>query len=216
MKHLGLVTLIAISCIFYSLNEFTSEKIFATVDKPSTSLRQGDIIFQTSGSGQSYAIQLATNSKYSHCGLVEIVNGSEYVFEAVQPVKLTPLKDWVKNGNNGHYVVKRLKDTTKLTKSSVKILREEAKLQKGKNYDIYFDWSDYKMYCSELVWKLYKRAFGVEVGELQELKEFDLTNPIVKAKLKERYGNAVPLNEKVIFPAAIFNSDLLHTLVSIN
>ncbi|MES2797692.1 MAG: hypothetical protein V4683_17115 [Bacteroidota bacterium] len=33
-------------------------------------IKNGDLIFQTSLSGQSKAIQLATNSKYSHCGLI--------------------------------------------------------------------------------------------------------------------------------------------------
>jgi hypothetical protein len=34
----------------------------------------------------------------------------------------------------------------------------------------------------------------------------------VRAKLKARYGNAIPINEPVIAPAAIFNSPLLETV----
>ena len=33
-------------------------------------IKNGDIIFQTSKSSQSKAIQLATNSKYSHMGII--------------------------------------------------------------------------------------------------------------------------------------------------
>ena len=33
-------------------------------------LRNGDLIFQTSQSAQSRAIQLATHSAYSHCGIL--------------------------------------------------------------------------------------------------------------------------------------------------
>src|SRR5437016_1986874 len=33
-------------------------------------IRTGDIIFQTSLSSQSKAIQLATHSEYSHCGII--------------------------------------------------------------------------------------------------------------------------------------------------
>jgi hypothetical protein len=72
----------------------------------STELQNGDIIFQTSKSGQSKAIQLATGSKYSHMGIVYKQGNDFFVYEAVQPVKLTPLKDWIKRGENGHYVVK--------------------------------------------------------------------------------------------------------------
>ena len=56
-------------------------------------IKNGDLIFQTSLSSQSQAIQLATNSKYSHCGIVYIENGQFYVFEAIQPVKTTPLDE---------------------------------------------------------------------------------------------------------------------------
>jgi uncharacterized protein YycO len=72
-----------------------------------------------------------------------------------------------------------------------------------------FGWSDEKIYCSELVWKIYKRGADVEIGKLQQLSDFDLSSDIVKAKLKERYGDNIPMNETVISPAAIFESQLL-------
>ena len=53
-------------------------------------IKNGDLIFQTSLSGQSKAIQLATKSKYSHCGLIFKDGNDFFVFEALQPVKHTP------------------------------------------------------------------------------------------------------------------------------
>jgi hypothetical protein len=35
---------------------------------------------------------------------------------------------------------------------------------------------------------------------------------MVQAKMKERYGNHIPLDEQVISPAAMFNSDKLITV----
>jgi hypothetical protein len=54
---------------------------------------------------------------------------------------------------------------------------------------------------------------GIEIGNLQELREFDLTSDIVKNKMKERYGDKIPLNEKVISPSSMFESDKLMTVV---
>ena len=71
-------------------------------------LRDGDLIFQTSLSGQSRAIQEATGSKYSHCGIIYRDGCDYFVYEAVQPVKSTPLAQWIARGKGGHYVVKRL------------------------------------------------------------------------------------------------------------
>ena len=170
----------------------------------------GDIVFHTSLSTQSKAVQAATKSRYSHMGIVLLRDGRPYVFEAVQPVKYTPLQQWLDRGKDRRYVIKRLKSP--MAEASIKKLYQDSKRYEGKPYDLTFEWSDSKIYCSELVWKLYKSAGGIELAPLAKLGDFDLSNPSVKSKLKERYGNKIPVNEPVIAPVAIFNSGLLETV----
>jgi hypothetical protein len=88
------------------------------------SLRDGDIIFHTSESAQSAAIQRATHSRYSHVGLVLYREGKPFVFEAISTVRYTPLASWIARGDDGRYVVKRLKKT--LTAEQVRKLRAAA------------------------------------------------------------------------------------------
>lgn len=172
--------------------------------------QNGDIIFQTSLSSQSQAIQLATHSMYSHMGIIYEENGNYYVFEAIQPVQLTKFDKWIKRGKNSHFIVKRLKNSEiRLTNDVLKKMKAVGKEFEGKNYDLYFEWSDERVYCSELVWKIYKRALNIEIGKLQQIKDFDLSNPIVQSKMKERYGNNIPLNESVISPSQMYKSDEL-------
>ncbi len=179
-----------------------------------SNLKEGDIIFQTSKSSQSRAIQIATKSKYSHVGIIHIIKDKYYVYEAIRKVQLTFLNKWILRGTNHNFVVKRLKNRDKfLTENNLSVILEEEEKFKNKNYDLYFSWSDNQMYCSELVWKIYK-SIGVEVGKLQKLKEFDLSSNAVQLKLKERFGDKIPLDEPVISPAAIYNSDLLELVVS--
>ncbi len=173
-------------------------------------LRDGDIIFQTSRSAQSAAIQRATHSPYSHVGMVFMRDGQPYVFEAIATVQYTPLAKWTARGAGGRYVVKRLKQP--LTPAQGAKLRSAAGEFAGKTYDLFFEWSDQRIYRSELVWKVYERALGVKIGELQKLREFDLTDPAVRAKMRERYGSQVPLDEPVISPGAQFDSPLLKTV----
>jgi len=176
-------------------------------------VKNGDLIFQTSLSRQSKAIQLATKSKYSHCGIIFSDKGQFYVFEAIQPVKTTPLDKWIARGKDGHYVIKRLKKADQLlTAETLQKMKREGEMFIGKNYDLTFEWSDDKLYCSELIWKIYQRAIGIEIGKLQKLSDFDLTNEFVKHKIKERYGDKIPKEEIVISPAAIFDSELLITV----
>lgn len=175
--------------------------------------RNGDLIFQASQSRQSKAIQLATKSKYSHMGILYKRDGEFYVFEAVQPVRFTPLKSWIKRGNKGHYVVKRLKLADQvLTEETLAAMKEVGEKFQGKNYDIYFEWSDDRIYCSELVWKIYDQGADVQIGELQKLSEFDLSSQEVQLIMKERYQGNIPLNEPVISPDAMFKSELLETV----
>jgi len=175
--------------------------------------RNGDIIFQDSTSSQSKAIKLATHSKYSHMGIIYKTAKGLFVYEAGATVKLTPFKNWVNRGVNKHYVMKRLKDTSLLTPKNLKKMKQAGERFKNHPYDILLEWGDNKIYCSELVWKVYQRALAVELGELKKLKSFDLSHPVVKAKLKERYGNKVPLNEQVIAPQDIYKSMLLETVI---
>ena len=178
-------------------------------------IKDGDIIFQTSKSDQSKPIQIATKSIYSHCGIIYKKGNDLLVYEAVGPVKLTPLKQWIARGKNNSYVIKRLKNGEKLiTPDVLSKMKKVGDQLKGKPYDTTFEWSDNKIYCSELVWKIYQRGAGIEIGKLQRLKEFDLSNAIVKAIMKKRYRGKIPTDEIVISPSSLFDSELLVTILN--
>ena len=172
-----------------------------------TTLREGDLIFQTSLSAQSKAIQLATRSPYSHCGILYKTDGHWSVYEAAQTVRMTPLRNWVYRGKDEHFVVKRLRDaSTALNPAAVARLDSVGRTFRRREYDSHFGWSDDRIYCSELVWKVYERGLGRQLGQLQQLRDFDLSHPTVQAKMKERYGSRLPLSESVISPVSIFTS----------
>ena len=179
----------------------------ATAAEP---LRDGDVVFHTSRSAQSLAIQRATRSPYSHMGIVFHRDGKPFVFEAIATVRYTPLAQWTARGRDGRYVVKRL--ATGLTREQAARLRAAAEKFAARPYDLSFEWSDARIYCSELVWKAYRDALGVELGSRQKLRDFDLSDAAVKAKMRERYGSRIPLDEPVISPAAMFDSALLKTV----
>ena len=60
---------------------------------------------------------------------------------------------------------------------------------------------------------MYKEVLNVEVGKLEKLKDFDLSDNFVKKIMKQRYGKNIPFDEKVISPKAMFESELLETVV---
>lgn len=172
----------------------------------------GDIIFQTSKSTQSLAIQKATHSPYSHMGMLVYKSGQLWVLEAVQPVKYTPFQQWVNRGVGQRYTVKRLYKS--LNPAQQQKLQIAAEKYLGQSYDLYFEWSDRSIYCSEIVWKAYNQALNIQLAPLQQLKDFDLSDPSVKKLMQQRYGKNIPLQEKVISPDALFHSKYLITVKS--
>ena len=205
----GLALFVTIS--IFPNNPFTKEK---TENKFISKIQDGDIIFQTSQSPQCEAVRIATNSKFSHCGIIYDINGKWFVFEAVQPVKLTSFEDWIQHGKDNKYVVKRLKNTAVLTPVILQKMKNYSQQFDGKEYDAYFEWTDNRIYCSELVWKIYKNGSDIELCPLRELKEFNLNDKRVQKILSERYGNAIPFNEKVVAPSNLVESDLLKTIIN--
>lgn len=172
-------------------------------------LQDGDIIFQVSMSAQCEAVRAATGSAYAHCGLVHFRDRVPYVLEAVEPVRSIPLTEWTTHGRNGHYVVKRLRDSEQLTPEVLAAMHHLGEQWLGKHYDAWFMWSDQEIYCSELVWKIYQRAAGVELAAPRPLGDFDLSGPVVQQVMQQRYGDRVPLQEPMVSPGDLFDSPFL-------
>jgi len=194
-------------------NKLDNGNAVTATNLPSHVFHSGDLIFQSSLSAQSIAIKLATHSNYSHCGIIHSENNKYYVLEAVSPVKITPLNEWVSRGEKERFVVKRLKNASvMLNDSNLSKLKSEAEKFIGKPYDIYFEWSDEKIYCSELIWKVFHNALNIDFCPTRMLKTFDLSAPQVQALMYNRYQNNIPLNETVVAPVDIFQSPLLETV----
>jgi len=61
-------------------------------------------------------------------GIVYVSDGEPLVFEAVQPVKLTPLQAWIERGER-HFVAKRLRDASLLTPETLQRMRAAGEQQ---------------------------------------------------------------------------------------
>jgi len=180
-----------------------------------TSFINGDIIFQTSFGHQSDLVSLVTQSPFTHCGIIANQNGNLLVIEANSTVKITPFKEWISGGKDEKYVVMRLKKIDLYLKNLDSDKAQKAiKSFLNKPYDSQFLWSDEKLYCSELVWKIYKESTDLPLCPLRKLKEYDLSLPEVKAELSKRYGNNIPLNELMVSPADLAASDELTMIFS--
>lgn len=170
--------------------------------------QDGDIVFSSSERGQGEAIIAATGSPITHCGLVFSKNGKQMVLEAVQPVGIVPLAEFISRSKHGTITARRLKKP--LSSTSLRKAQVWAEAQIGKNYDARFLWDDDRIYCSELVWKFYQHA-GVELCAPRHFRDYDLEKPAVKEIIKQRFGGVakLPLGEQVVAPSDLAASPLL-------
>ena len=171
-------------------------------------LQEGDIVFSGSTYGQGSAIIAATRSPYTHCGIVFNQDGRLMVLEAVQPVRVASLADFMARGGKEIFTARRLKTT--VPPAAYQKARGWAVAQIGRDYDVRFGWDDKKLYCSELVWKVYQQA-GVELCPPRKFRDYDLQRPEVRKMIEERYGSMdrLPMDEKVVAPSDLAASTLL-------
>ncbi|MES2997286.1 MAG: YiiX/YebB-like N1pC/P60 family cysteine hydrolase [Verrucomicrobiota bacterium] len=181
------------------------------LDQLAAVLRDGDVVFTGGAAGQGAAIIEATNSPVTHCGVVFRENGGWKVLEAVQPVRVTPLADFVKLQGTKTFGIYRLK--TPPEGPAMARAWKWGRAQIGKNYDLRFLWGDETMYCSELVWKMYDKA-GVRLCEPRTFKDYALEKPAVRKLIKERFGDRthLPENELVVAPSDLAASPLLEKI----
>lgn len=187
-------------------------------------LRNGDIVFQTSGSGQSLAIFLASGSPYTHTGIVKLTDVGPAVIEAVGPVRETPLEDWIGQGDGKRLAVMRVRG---LSDDQAKDVFNSARAYYGRPYDPYFTFGMDRVYCSELVWQAFKDA-GILLGRVEKIGALNLDNAPVRNLVKRRWQNYPPcgdvdsfetcwdimLDQPLITPVAIARDERLDLVYS--
>ncbi len=169
---------------------------------PSSKYKEGDVIFIQSQTSQAAALREATESVWTHVGLLIQRSGKWVVAEAVGPLKETPLADFIARSKNKSYRVYRYKHFDAATMASAL----KARLPKyNKPYDIYFEWSQDRIYCSELTYHLMKDVTGFELGRIQKMKEMKLDGPYAQALIKKRLtdtGRELDPEEIIVTPVS--------------
>lgn len=216
MKRTWLVCLLAqlvVGCKGTSA-ESSAAGAVASVAIDASKVRDGDVIFQESTSSQSAMVSALTRSRWTHVGVIFVEPSGAVVLEAATPVRRTPLRTWIGHGRGQRYVVKRLRDSARLTPAVVADMRRVGAKWLGRPYDLRFRWDDEALYCSELVYKLFERAASARVGTLERAADMNLDDPLVQKAIKKRFGQGgLDPAETVVTPDSIFNdADLVQVV----
>ena len=168
-------------------------------------LQSGDLIFRRGTSIESQIVLLTDKeSEFSHVGMIYKTNGEVFVIHTVPKendsdpgfIKFESVEEFLSDGKAARIGVYRL---TQSSPDRIKIASNFAykcyikKYCFDNNYDLV---SDKQLYCTELIWKAYKRA-GVD---------------LVCSRL--RNINFIITNKIMIMPSSIIESKLLEKVYS--
>lgn len=166
---------------------------------PAYQPKEGDVIFQSLPHNPIIdAIEGSTHSTFSHCGILHHNGKCWVVIEAIGPVRETPLPNWIGQSRDQQFSVFRLK---KSYEPKMPEFIQAAKAYKGLPYDIHYDLDDGAIYCSELIYKAFRKATGESLGQLQRLGDLDWQPH--EAVIKAIEGGNLPLERKMITPRSL-------------
>jgi len=131
-------------------------------------IKTGDIIFRKENSFLSNRFEKLDGRGYSHIGIIYIKEQQIYVLHIERnseenDLKIVTLKTFLKDATK--YKIKRLKKiySEKSIETNIKKL-----IKSNPAFDLNFDLStDNKLYCTELVYKLYLKSFHIKLTSKQ-------------------------------------------------
>jgi hypothetical protein len=159
----------------------------------------GDVVFQSlPRSNLVDAIEGATQSPLSHCGIVVARDGEYLVLEAFGSVRETPLANWIARGREQAFVASRL--SSSLASDAASFVAAAQRMT-GQPYDFSYAFDNGAIYCSELVYLAFKETYGRPIGGTTRLK--DLNWKPFESFISESEGGDVPLEREMITPRAL-------------
>ena len=158
-------------------------------------LQEGDVVFIESQSSQSPYIKVGTMSKWTHCGVVVNTPEGLKILEASKTVRLTPFAKFIGSAKNDNWTVKRPDQKLEKSISYSKYL--------GMPYDLEFKFNNGKMYCSELVWLIYKDQ-GIELCEPRKVSSFPFARIPKVRKLMNKRG--ISMDQYAVAPVDLYKA----------
>ncbi|MFC1855258.1 YiiX/YebB-like N1pC/P60 family cysteine hydrolase [Thermodesulfobacteriota bacterium] len=203
----SLLIIIAVIFLFTGCKEKSSS---SKQDDFFSALKTGDVIFQKLPSELSRVISEVTKSELSHCGMIIRTDDKTLkVIEAVGPVRIIPIDDFINNGIDKKFAVIRLKDVSAIDFDAVV---DESKKFLNRPYDFQYRFDDEYIYCSELVYKAYLNAENIKIAKVVKLKELNYKDNI--PFIKSLTGGDVPLEREMVTPVDLYNSNKFEKLFS--
>jgi hypothetical protein len=140
-------------------------------------LQDGDLIFIRQANPIFRRVAETTRSWETHVGILfSDPNGTWRVAESRFPLsKFTRLERFIARAEHGRVYITRLQAGLSLAEKQR--LRRAARARMRRWYDLGFNYDSPRLYCSKLVFDVYREVTGVPVGSLTTFRQLLADNP---------------------------------------
>ncbi|WP_165067294.1 YiiX/YebB-like N1pC/P60 family cysteine hydrolase [Paludisphaera rhizosphaerae] len=191
-------------------------------------LRSGDIVFRLGDARvakgwfpMSRFLANASNSKFSHTGVVSVEDGEPFVYDTTRTsVARQPFCVWILD-NVGHFGVKRLKpEYRSQIPQVVDYVHDVFEKQVPFDYELGLD--DKALYCIELTEKAFRHAGlklsdPIRLGDMERAAEFPVQMIGIAQASQFALKSPLTFEQEVFFPGnerhGIWSSDKLQVVV---
>ncbi|MFL6627858.1 MAG: YebB family permuted papain-like enzyme [Vitreoscilla sp.] len=171
------------------------------------SLQVGDIVFTRIGAYPFRKVAEATGTWTNHVGIVLDVSGPEpTIGESRFPLSgSTTLSRFVARSAGGRVAVMRL--PVPLTPAQQQAVAAAAAQRRHVFYDTGFDAHSHRQFCSRYVREVLQQGAGVEVGEVQSLRQLLAAAPQADVGFwRAWYFGNIPWQRETVTPASVLNT----------
>ena len=176
-------------------------------------LKPGDIIFISIPNFLYQQVEKGTGSRASHVGILFKDDHSNWVVaESRVPLsKYTPLSDYLRRTKDNWCCIRRPK--MELLSEDVDALKEACNNRLGILYHLGFRYDSNRQFCSKFVYDAYKEAIGIEVGELDTMRNLFVKRPDTPLMFwRLWYFGFIPWGRRTVTPASQMESEALKTI----
>lgn len=176
-------------------------------------IQEGDLVFQNLEKSPDTNLWTALDSEYNHVGIVIKIDDKFMVYTVDDEVKYVPFGEYIKRGSEGHYLIKRMLNSTgKIDKLYSYEIRNATKWYKNRTYDYQLEIDNKRVYEPEIVWKIYREAFMTELGPLARLSSIDFSSPQAQQYLKRHFNGSITKDQEIITMDQILYCEFLEVV----
>lgn len=177
-------------------------------------LEEGDLVFTGITNPAMDAVSVATSTWANHLGIAFKEDDQWMIYESIlKSTSSRTLCSYLSRAKTGKVEVRRLADG--LNRDDILNVKDVIIGELGTAYDLRFDLHSEGQYCSKLIYQAFLKALGIEVGEVQTLRQvYNIASKNGRRWVRFWFWQGIPWEQETVTPRSQLLDPKLETIWS--